>query len=100
MGGDGNYVQTTFGGCLKVDDDYPTWWGTSRHMLLQPSEGGAGYPVLVHVTNTCTGLNETLTFDEDWQDVVTAGTTNQNCVTLIDLLGSVNQSVRFVYYGQ
>jgi hypothetical protein len=97
MGETGTPVTTTVSGCLKVQADYPDWWGTSRRMSLQVSAGGA-YPLPLRIFNECSNLGQTLTFTADWQQLLSEPTSAE-CPTLLDLRGTANANVTLVYFG-
>jgi len=96
MGSDGNNVTAPIDGCLKIEN-YPEWWDT-RAIRLQAGEGN-GFPVTVRVVNSCTGLDQRLTFTTPWQQQV-AGSTSEECPTLLDLEGtSSSQTIVLRYFG-
>jgi hypothetical protein len=67
-------------------------------MSLMPSAGTV-YPLPARIVNTCSELNQTLTFSANWQQLLTEPTSAE-CPTLIDLRGTASATVTLVFYGQ
>jgi cysteine-rich repeat protein len=84
--------------CLRVQNGYPSWWGTARVMQFQ-TQGSGSYPVPFTWSNTCAGLSGANTFTADWQ-TITLGRTSSSCATLIKLNGAGTGTLRVTYYGQ
>jgi len=82
--------------CVKIKN-VPSWWGTSRTVLLQTGSGGT-YPVPYHWESSCKGTHGSGNLSGNWQSR-TFGPTSKNCATLIQLNGT-GGNVKLTYYGQ
>lgn len=97
LGGTGTATIVSSDACVKIDAGRPSWWGTSRNVLLQTGSTGT-YPVPFTWTSTCTSSSGGGYFDGAWQSQVFGSTSNQ-CPTLIQLEGD-GSDVSLIYYGQ
>ena len=96
LGSDGNNVTVPSNGCVKVADNYPSWWGTDRTMNLMIT-AGENYPIAFTWEN-CEDIGDSEEFLNDWQSKLLEHTSSE-CPTLINLLGSGADDVSLVYYG-
>jgi hypothetical protein len=96
LGADGNAVTVAGNGCLRVRDAYPSWWDT-RSMLVQ-LVGSASFPLPFTWINTCANAGGSAAFTHDWQ-TLGIGPTDENCATLINLMGAGTDNVTLRYYG-
>ncbi|HMA92506.1 MAG TPA: DUF4215 domain-containing protein, partial [Polyangiaceae bacterium] len=83
--------------CLRVQNGYPSWWGTNRSMQLQTQTGGS-YPVPFTWSSSCKGTSGSNTFSADWQ-TRTIGPTSSQCATVIKLNGTGAGTIRLTYFG-
>lgn len=95
LGGPGQSVTVSAGGCVRVQAGYPSWWGT-RVMQLQ-STTGTSVPIAFEWSNPCSGSGGTGVIDRDWQSL-SLSTTSSACATLIDLKGADAESATLRYY--
>lgn len=96
LGSDGNNVTVSTNACIRVQDAYPSWWGT-RTMQLQTTTPG-NYPVPFTWFNSCAGGNGAGQFTSDWQNQF-IGPTNSQCATIIQFAGSPTGTITLRYYG-
>lgn len=96
LGSPGTDVTVEAGGCARVQDAYPSWWGT-RVMRLENTSPGT-YPVPFTWTNTCSGSGGSGTFTADWQGQF-LDVTSASCPTVIDLLGSTSGGITLRYWA-
>lgn len=83
-------------GCVKVQNGYPSWWG-SRNMRLQSMSPGT-YPVPFTWSSSCVGTQGSGQFTGDWQSQI-FGPTSAACATLIDLQGSGAGTIILRYFA-
>jgi len=83
--------------CVKLQNGLPSWWGTSRKVLLQTGSGGK-YPVPYHWESSCKGTQGSGNLSGNWQSR-TFGPTSKSCATVIKLDGT-GGNVKLTYYGQ
>jgi len=95
LGAPGHNVTVSAGGCVRVQDGYPSWWGT-RVMQLQ-STAGTSAPIAFTWNNACSGSGGSGVINGDWQSLSLASTSHA-CATLIDLKGADAGSVTLRYY--
>jgi hypothetical protein len=95
MGSPSNVVTVPNNGCLRVRDQYPSWWAT-RTMQLMTWDRGT-YPVPYTWSNTCAASSGSGRFTGNWQSQF-LNTTSAACATLIDLKGDGSGNVSLVYY--
>jgi hypothetical protein len=95
LGAPGTDVTVPKGGCVKVQNAYPSWWGT-RVMRLENTTGS--YPVPFTWTNTCSNSSGSGSFTGDWQSK-TLTTTSSACATLIDLTGTGTGNITLRYWA-
>lgn len=96
LGRDGHNVTVWNNGCVRVRDNYPTWWSTLTMRLENTNRGT--YPVPFTWSNACTGSSGSAVFTRDWQAFMLS-TTSRNCATVIDLKGSGSGTVTLRYWG-
>jgi Cys-rich repeat protein len=96
LGAPGNEVTVPNNGCVKVQNGYPSWWGT-RTMKLETTTPGL-YPAPFVWTNSCSGGSGSGTFTGDWQAQF-LGPTSSACATVIDLRGAGVGNVKLRYYA-
>jgi hypothetical protein len=92
----GTAVTVQNNACLKVQEEYPSWWDT-RNMQLQIQSGSA-YPLPFQWKSSCAGSNGDDTFTNDW-DTKAFGPTDDDCATFIKLGGDGESTVSLAYYG-
>jgi hypothetical protein len=97
LGAPGNNVTVWANGCVRVKNQYPSWWGTARKMRLEDTTPGS-YPVPFTWTNSCANSGGNGTYTGDWQ-AFNLVNTNANCATVIDLLGSSTGKLTLRYWG-
>lgn len=97
LGASGTMKTVANNACVKIKN-VPSWWGTSRTVLLQTGAGGT-YNVPYHWESSCKGTHGSGTLSGNWQSR-TFGPTSKNCATLIQLNGSGSGNVKLTYYGQ
>jgi hypothetical protein len=97
LGDQGHDVTVLGNACLRVRDQYPTWWGT-RAMRLETSAPSAGFPVTFTWSNACTHSGGSGVFHGVWQSQ-SLGSTSSACATLIALTGSASANVSLRYWA-
>jgi hypothetical protein len=97
LGRDGNNVTVPGDGCVKVQNSYPSYWGSSRTMKLETATANS-YPVPFTWTNTCSGGSGSEAFTAGWQSKYLASI-NSACATVIDLQGSPAGSITLRYWA-
>jgi hypothetical protein len=96
LGVPGTDVSVPVGGCIRVKDGYPSWWGTRPMKLENPSS--ASYPVPFTWTNACTNSGGTGTFTANWQAQYLS-VASSACTTLIDLGGTGSGNITLRYWA-
>jgi len=96
LGAPGTAKTVANNACVKIKN-VPSWWGTSRNVLLQTGATGT-YPVPYHWESSCKNTQGSGTLSGNWQSR-TFGPTSKNCATLIQLNGT-GGNVKLTYYGQ
>ncbi len=84
-------------GCVKVESEYPAWWGTRTMSLV--GSGGASYPIPLAWANDCSGGAGQSALTSNWQSLLLSPT-SRDCPTVIDLRGDGTGKVTLRYYGQ
>jgi cysteine-rich repeat protein len=97
LGAPGTVTQVADNACLRVQNGYPTWWGTSRSMQLQTQSGGS-YPMPFTWSNSCAGSSGSNSFTAAWQ-AQTIGPASSQCATVIKLNGTGSGTLGLTYYG-
>lgn len=96
LGTDGKDVTVPSDGCVKVESDYPSWWGTNRTMNLIASTD-EDYPIAFTWKN-CEGIGDVEEFTHNWQSIYLEQISAE-CPTVIDLQGSGAEDITLVYFG-
>lgn len=96
LGAPGQVTRVSNAACLRIQNGYPSWWGTSRTFQFQSQASGT-YPVPFTWSNSCAGTSGTQSFTADWQTHV-LGPASSACATVIQLNGNGAGQVSLTYY--